>query len=86
MVRLYDGAAKTAVKGVTAFKTVKEALSGVDAAIVMTAWKEITELAPSDFLSVMREPLIIDGRSCLDGNAFRRAGAVYERIGGKAEA
>lgn len=82
-VRLYDGAAKTHLKGVTPCRTAKEALVGADAAIVMTAWKEVTELTPQDFLSAMKEPLIIDGRACLDGAALKKAGAAYERIGGR---
>lgn len=82
-VQLFDSAANTAVKGVIPCKTAKEALSGADAAIVMTAWKEVTELTPQDFLSAMREPLIIDGRACLDGTALKKAGAAYERIGGR---
>jgi UDPglucose 6-dehydrogenase len=82
-VQLFDGAVKTAVQGAKSFSTAKEALVGADAAIVMTAWKEVTELKPSDFISVMKEPLIIDGRACLDGAALKKAGAAYERIGGR---
>lgn len=82
-VQLFDGAVKAAVKGADSFKTAKEALVGADAAIVMTAWKEVTELSPADFITAMREPLIIDGRACLDGAALKKAGAAYERIGGR---
>ncbi len=83
-VNLFDGAANTAVKGATSKKTAKEALVGADAAIVMTAWKEVMELTAADFITSMREPLIIDGRACLDGESLKKAGATYERIGGRA--
>ena len=58
-----------------------EALSGADAAVIVTEWPEIASVANAETLEAMRTPLIIDGRNFLDPKAVRAAGFEYEGIG-----
>ena len=44
---------------------VREALSGADAAVLLTEWPEYLALAPDAYLSIMRRPLVVDGRNAL---------------------
>jgi UDPglucose 6-dehydrogenase len=58
-----------------------EAVTGADAAVVVTEWPEIASIANAETLEAMRTPLIIDGRNFLDPEAVRAAGFEYEGIG-----
>jgi UDPglucose 6-dehydrogenase len=44
--------------------SVKEALHSADAALLVTEWKEFKQMKLSDMISVMKEPIIFDGRNC----------------------
>ncbi|CAG7613202.1 UDP-glucose 6-dehydrogenase YwqF [Paenibacillus solanacearum] len=56
-----------------------EALFNADAALIVTEWPEYTSLDPKDVVSLMRRPLIIDGRNALQ--AANIHGLEYEGIG-----
>jgi UDPglucose 6-dehydrogenase len=58
-----------------------EALSGADAAILVTEWPEFAELDWAAAASRMARPLVVDGRNFLDPGALREAGFAYEGIG-----
>jgi UDPglucose 6-dehydrogenase len=58
-----------------------EAVTGADAAVIVTEWHEIASIANAETLEAMRTPLIIDGRNFLDPDAVRAAGFEYEGIG-----
>jgi len=60
---------------------VLEAVAGADAAVVVTEWPELRDLASPEVLAAMRTPLIVDGRNLLDPGAVRAAGFTYEAIG-----
>jgi UDPglucose 6-dehydrogenase len=74
-----DGRALTS--GVEISKTVLDAVRGVDAAVIVTEWKELRELAREEVRGAMANPLIIDGRNLLDPMETRAAGFVYEGVG-----
>jgi len=61
--------------------SVLEAVQGADAAVIVTEWGELAELASPEVLAAMANPLIIDGRNLLDPEETRRAGFTYEGIG-----
>jgi UDPglucose 6-dehydrogenase len=67
--------------GVNVVGSVLEAVSGADAAVIVTEWPELKGLASSEVRDVMANPLIIDGRNLLDPETTRRAGFEYEGIG-----
>ena len=60
----------------------KYALKGTDMAIICTEWDEFYTLEPDDFLLLMDEPIVIDGRRVLkDPERFIKAGIKYYGIG-----
>ena len=68
-------------KGVEVVDSVLEAVRGADAAVIVTEWAELRDLASAEVREAMARPLIIDGRNLLDPEAARRAGFAYEGIG-----
>ena len=82
-VRAYDPAAKTheLLRGVTLCSTALEAITGADAAVIVTDWEEFRSIASAEVREAMRRPLIVDGRNLLDPGTTRGAGFDYEGIG-----
>ena len=74
-VRTYDPFAP----GSTA-RTIEDALSGVDAAIIATDHSVFRSLTPQHFDSY-KVGIVIDGRNCLDKKAFEGTGILYRGIG-----
>jgi UDPglucose 6-dehydrogenase len=68
-------------EGVEIVGSVAEAVHGADAAVIVTEWAELRDLASSETHEAMANPLIVDGRNLLDPAAVRAAGFVYEGIG-----
>jgi len=58
-----------------------EALTDVDAAVLVTEWPEFAALDWAEVAARMRTPLLVDGRNFLDAGAVRAAGISYEGIG-----
>jgi UDPglucose 6-dehydrogenase len=58
-----------------------EAATGADAIVLATAWSHFQSLDYRRLRSLVRRPLIIDGRNALDGEAATAAGFVYTGIG-----
>jgi UDPglucose 6-dehydrogenase len=69
------------LEDVTIEKSVIDALSGADAAVIVTEWPQLEGLATPETRDAMRTPLVIDGRNLLDPEAVRAAGFKYEGIG-----
>jgi UDPglucose 6-dehydrogenase len=69
------------LRGVDLCASVVEAVTGADAAVVVTEWDELQNLANPELREAMRNPLIVDGRNLLDPEAVRAAGFVYDAIG-----
>ena len=68
-------------KGVDVVGSVLEAVRDAHAAVIVTEWAELRDLASPEVRTAMARPLIIDGRNLLDPEATRRAGFAYEGIG-----
>jgi UDPglucose 6-dehydrogenase len=67
--------------GVEFSDSVLEAVEGADAAVVVTEWPELRNLASPEVRQAMRTPLIVDGRNLLDPDTVRAAGFAYESVG-----
>jgi len=82
-VRAWDPVAdaRQLLQGVTFCDSVLEAVTGADAAVIVTEWEELGSLASDEVREAMRGPVIIDGRNMLDPEAVRARGFVYEGIG-----
>jgi UDPglucose 6-dehydrogenase len=68
-------------KGVQIVESILDAVRGADAAVIVTEWAELKELASPAVRDAMSTPLIVDGRNLLDPDEVRRAGFAYEGIG-----
>ena len=84
-VRVYDpiaiDSARARLGGVTFAESASAALTGADAAVLVTDWPEILALDWSSLAAAMRRAVMIDGRNALDEGEMRSAGFVYEGIG-----
>src|SRR5205823_3470193 len=68
-------------KGVDVVASILDAVRGADAAVIVTEWPELRDLASPEVRAAMANPLIIDGRNLLDPAAARGAGFAYEGVG-----
>lgn len=59
----------------------KEALKGADLCMIFTEWPQVKALAPEDFITAMKTPIILDGRNCFDPGAMAAHPLVYDSIG-----
>jgi UDPglucose 6-dehydrogenase len=73
--------ARPHLAGVQLCEDLLEAVTGTDAAVIVTEWSELEAFPSPEVLAAMNTPLIVDGRNFLDPEAVRRAGFVYEGIG-----
>jgi UDPglucose 6-dehydrogenase len=82
-VRTWDPVADASrlLQGVTFCESVLDAVTGADAAVIVTEWDELKGLASEEMRGAMRRPLILDGRNLLDPEQARAAGFDYEGIG-----
>lgn len=84
-VRVYDpqamGNAKAVWPTLTFAPSMEEAVTGADAVVVSTEWKEFREADPAQMLTRTKGDLMIDGRNCLDVDAWRAAGWRYRGMG-----
>jgi len=81
-VRAWDPVARPDdLVGIEICDSVLEAVSGVDAAVIVTEWPELASLASPEVRAAMAHPLIVDGRNLLDPEATQAAGFTYEGIG-----
>jgi UDPglucose 6-dehydrogenase len=82
-VRAWDPVADASnvLKGITVYDSVLEAVRGADAAVIVTEWDELRELARPEIRDAMRTPLLVDGRNVLDPAEAWEAGFVYEGMG-----
>ncbi len=61
--------------------TIEEALSGAEVTMLLTEWKQFRELDPAAVKSIVKTPVIVDGRNVLDPRAWSEAGWDYHGIG-----
>jgi UDPglucose 6-dehydrogenase len=82
-VRVWDPIVKGAelLPQATVAATVQDAVRGAEAAVIVTEWPELRDLARPEIRELMARPLIIDGRNLLDPAQTRVAGFAYEGIG-----
>jgi len=82
-VRAWDPVADASrlLQGVTFVDSVLDAVTGADAAVIVTEWGELRGLASAEVRQAMRRPLIVDGRNVLDPEQARLAGFTYEGVG-----
>lgn len=58
-----------------------DCLNGVDAAAIVTEWPEYLRLDWNRARQAMRDPVLVDGRNCLDPSGVARLGFRYYAVG-----
>ncbi len=69
--------------GIDVCASAREALTGADAVLITTGWRDFASLDWSEMASVMRMPIVVDGRRILD-DAPGLAGVRHLKIGYRA--
>ncbi|HEX6888568.1 MAG TPA: UDP-glucose/GDP-mannose dehydrogenase family protein [Candidatus Nanopelagicales bacterium] len=60
---------------------VREALTDADLVLLLTEWRDYTELDPFDIVHLPANPHVLDGRNALDAGRWRGAGWQYRGLG-----
>jgi UDPglucose 6-dehydrogenase len=80
-VRGWDPIARPDLQGVALCASPLEAVTGADAAVIVTEWPQLLELPSEETRQAMRHPLIVDGRNLLEADSVRALGFAYEGVG-----
>ncbi|WP_179498642.1 UDP-glucose/GDP-mannose dehydrogenase family protein [Leifsonia sp. AK011] len=62
-------------------ETTAAALTGASVVVLVTEWSEYRDLDPSEVAQLAPAATVIDGRNCLDPQAWRSAGFTYVGLG-----
>ena len=57
------------------------ACTGADVVLVLTEWEEFRSLDPGQLKAVVRSANVVDGRNCLNSDAWRAVGWTYRAPG-----
>ncbi len=57
---------------------------GADLAVLITKWKSFASLSPAEFKSLMKEPVLFDGRRMYDKTSYS-SGMRYAGVGLKGQ-
>ena len=68
---------------VTYCRTIEETVKDADLCLILTEWKEVADMDVSVFASLMRNPIVIDGRNCYCLSDVKGKGITYESVGRK---
>ncbi|MEQ6901062.1 UDP-glucose/GDP-mannose dehydrogenase family protein [Nocardioides sp. YIM 152588] len=60
---------------------VEDAVAGAEVVLVATEWPEYVGLDPVALRGMVKTPIVIDGRNCLDPVTWRAAGWTYRALG-----
>ncbi|MFJ5146207.1 UDP-glucose dehydrogenase family protein [Curtobacterium sp. NPDC088465] len=58
-----------------------EAVTGADIVLVLTEWSVFRALDAAEVASLVASPVVVDGRNCLDREAWTAAGFTYRGMG-----
>ena len=66
-----------------ACNSIDDAIRDTDMCLIMTEWDEVKTYKPERFASLMKTPVVIDGRNCYDTASFSGSRVIYDSIGRK---
>lgn len=62
-------------------ESIQDCLLDADCCFITAEWNEIIQTKPNVFITQMKNPIIIDGRNCLDKDKYKKSGVLYKGIG-----
>jgi UDPglucose 6-dehydrogenase len=84
-VRVYDPMAvpfaRAAVSTVDFCETIEDVLTDAEIVVLLTEWQEFALLDPGYAKTLVRNPVVVDGRNALNGSAWHQAGWRYLGMG-----
>ena len=81
-IRIFDPYFKNiSVYGIQAADNLDEAISQVDATILVTAHNDFQDIQPEYFVSKMKSPILIDTRRVIDTQTAKKAGLIFRGLG-----
>ncbi|CAH1206874.1 UDP-glucose 6-dehydrogenase TuaD [Paenibacillus plantiphilus] len=85
-VRAYDPIASDSAKrelpsGVHYYERLEQAVNGADVCVILTEWQSVVSMDLALIRSLMKHPVIIDGRNCFDLQVMERFGFEYHSVG-----
>ncbi|QQG41015.1 MAG: UDP-glucose/GDP-mannose dehydrogenase family protein [Candidatus Levyibacteriota bacterium] len=84
-IKAYDPIAveksKNILKGITYYKDSYEVAKDLDILIIMTEWNEFRQLDLGKIKSLMKQPILIDGRNIYEPQQAKELGFVYQGVG-----
>ena len=63
------------------FDSIDEAITGADATLIMTEWPDVLNYDINNYLKLMKEPLVLDGRNCYNLKEIEKANIEYVSVG-----
>jgi UDPglucose 6-dehydrogenase len=85
LVTVYDPEgtdnARRALPDVTYASSMEEAAEGAEVVLVLTEWEEFRHAEPTALAKIVAASRIVDGRNCLDPEAWRGAGWEFRALG-----
>lgn len=72
---------KCAKGSITYVNNVEEALDSANVCFIFTEWGEIKAISPGMYKTLMRTPLVYDGRNIYKVEDMEKAGVEYHSIG-----
>ncbi|MCD8127633.1 MAG: UDP-glucose/GDP-mannose dehydrogenase family protein [Clostridiales bacterium] len=66
---------------ITYCATIEEALQDADLCLIFTEWADVKALSPDTFRSLMKTPIVLDGRNCFALEQFEGSGVIYNSVG-----
>jgi UDPglucose 6-dehydrogenase len=73
--------AKKKITGIEFCKDAYEAAKDAELLIILTEWNEFKQLDLNKIKSVMKNPVILDGRNIYNPTEVKRLGFVYQGVG-----
>lgn len=64
-------------------KNMEEALKGAEIVFILTEWREFLEFPLEDFVNLMENPIIFDGRNCFSLETMKAYPIEYHSVGRK---
>jgi len=86
-IKAYDPVAmanaKQILKKIKYVKDPYQAVKNADVLVLVTEWKEFKNLKFTKIKSLMRQPIIVDGRNFYNPEKLKKLGFIYEGVGRK---
>ncbi len=84
-VHVFDPIANKQVKAlfpdVICEDSIEEAIANADICFIFTEWNEIMQFDVKKYVTLMKTPLVLDGRNCYDVKTMKQNQIIYESIG-----